>query len=88
MNSENTASPNLLIRKYILDNVSLPDIGDDENIFESGIVNSLFAIEMMTFLEKTFSIKVTMDDLDMENFSSVTATSNFVLRKKSEAQGA
>lgn len=88
MNSENAALPNVLIRKYILENISMPDIRDDENIFESGIVNSLFAIEMMTYLEKTFAIKVTMDDLDMENFSSITATSNFVQRKQREAQGA
>jgi acyl carrier protein len=65
-----------------LENVSLSELDDDLDIFESGVVNSLFAIELMTFLEKAFSIKVTMDDLDMDNFKTVNATSAFVQRKK------
>jgi acyl carrier protein len=36
----------------------------------------------MTFLEKAFDIKITMEDLDMENFKSVKATSAFVMMKK------
>lgn len=82
MRVENAALPQDIIRHYILENVSIPALDDDFDIFEAGIVNSLFAIELMTFLEKTFSIKVTMDDLDMENFKSVNATSEFVRRKE------
>lgn len=73
-----------LIRGYILENISIAELDDEFDIFEAGIVNSLFAIELMTFLEKEFEIKVTMDDLDMENFKSVASTSQFVSRKKSE----
>jgi len=36
----------------------------------------------MTFLEKTFLMEVGMDDLDIENFKSVNATTAFVMRKK------
>jgi acyl carrier protein len=36
----------------------------------------------MTFLEKTFLIELGMDDLDIENFKSVNATTAFVMRKK------
>jgi len=82
MRSENTGSPQEIIRGYILENISVEAFDDDFDIFEAGIVNSLFAIELMTFLEKTFGIKVTMDDLDMENFKSVNASSDFVRRKQ------
>jgi acyl carrier protein len=74
--------PQDIIRKYILDNIDAPNLGDDFDIFEAGIVNSLFAIELMTFLEKAFNIKVTMDDLDMANFKSVNSASQFVLKKQ------
>jgi acyl carrier protein len=83
----NAALPQEIIRSYILENINVPALDDDFDIFETGIVNSLFAIELMTFLEKSFSIKVTMDDLDMQNFKSVNAASQFVQRKK-EAAGA
>ena len=71
-----------IIRNYIMENVNLPELDDNFDIFEAGMVNSLFAIELMTFLEKAFDIKVTMDDLDMENFKTVNASSQFVQRKK------
>jgi methoxymalonate biosynthesis acyl carrier protein len=71
-----------IIKNYILENVNLPELDNDFDIFETGIVNSLFAIELMTFLEKEFTIKVTMDDLDMENFKSVNATTQFVQMKQ------
>ena len=57
------------------------DLDDDDNLFESGIVNSLFAVQLMTFIEKTFAIEVEMDDLDIENFKSLNATTAFVVRK-------
>lgn len=82
MRAENAKLPEDIIRNYILENVNIPELDDDFDVFEAGIVNSLFAIELMTFLEKAFNIKVTMDDLDMENFKSVKATSEFVRGKR------
>jgi methoxymalonate biosynthesis acyl carrier protein len=84
MRTENVKlkSPQDVIRGFIMENVSAAELDDDFDIFESGMVNSLFAIELMTFLEKTFEIKVTMDDLDMENFKSISAAGQFVQQKK------
>ena len=74
------------IRNFILDSINIPNLNDDDNLFESGIVNSLFAVQLMTFLEKTFSIEVTMDDLSMDNFESINATSSFVERKQNNKE--
>ena len=70
------------IRGYISNSINIADMDDDENLFESGIVNSLFAVQLMTFVEKTFSIEVGMDDLDIENFKSLNATAAFVVKKR------
>lgn len=69
------------VRSFILSSINLPDLKDDDNLFESGIVNSLFAVQLMTHIEKTFAIEVGMDDLDIENFKSLNATTAFVLKK-------
>lgn len=71
------------IREFITRAVTLPNLDDEADLFASGIVNSLFAVQLMTFVEKTFAIEVGMDDLDMENFKSVQATAAFVMRKRS-----
>ena len=75
------------VRRFILSSISIANLDDDDNLFESGIVNSLFAVQLMTFLEKTFAIEVGMDDLDIENFKSLNATTAFVLKKKGRRSG-
>ena len=72
------------IRAFILASIHVPDLADDDNLFESGIVNSLFAVQLMTFIEKTFSIEVGMDDLEIANFQSIEASAGFVLRKQAQ----
>ena len=70
------------VRRFISNSTRIPDLHDDDDLFESGIVNSLFAVQLMTFIEKTFAIEVAMDDLDIENFKSLDATTAFVVRKR------
>jgi acyl carrier protein len=69
------------VKRFILRSINIRDFDDDDNLFESGIVNSLFAVQLMTFIEKNFSIEVVMDDLDINNFKSVNAAAGFVMRK-------
>jgi acyl carrier protein len=69
------------VKGFILGSINIAHLGDDDNLFESGVVNSLFAVQLMTFIEKTFAIEVAMDDLDIENFKSLNAAAAFVARK-------
>jgi acyl carrier protein len=69
------------IRRFVVRSINIPDLGDDDDLFESGLVNSLFAVQLMTFIEKTFAIEVEADDLDIQNFKSLNAATGFVLRK-------
>ena len=75
------------VKRFILSSINFTHLDDDDNLFESGIVNSLFAIQLMTFIEKTFAIEVEMDDLDIENFKSLNATTAFVLKKNGRRNG-
>jgi acyl carrier protein len=69
------------IRHFLSSSAAVPQLDDDANLFESGIVNSLFAVQLMTFVERTFGIEVATEDLDIENFKSLNATTAFVLRR-------
>jgi acyl carrier protein len=70
------------IRAFILASIQVPGLADDDNLFESGIVNSLFAVQLMTYIEKTFAIEVGPDDLEIANFQSIAAAAGFVVRKQ------
>jgi len=54
---------------------------DSDDIFALGFVNSLFAMQLVTWLEQSFSITISDEDLDMKNFNSVDALAVFVGRK-------
>jgi methoxymalonate biosynthesis acyl carrier protein len=75
------------VRDFILRSVAINKLGDDDDLFETGIVNSLFAVQLMTFVEKVFAIEVGVEDLDIANFKSLNATSAFVLRKNGRLNG-
>jgi methoxymalonate biosynthesis acyl carrier protein len=70
-----------LVRGFINNSVNINMLGDDDNLFESGLINSLFAVQLMTFVERKFGIEIGMDDLDIENFKSISATAGFIARK-------
>jgi len=75
------------VKRFILSSIAITDLDDDDNLFESGIVNSLFAVQLMTFIEKTFAIEVEMDDLDIENFKSLNAATAFIVKKNGRRGG-
>ena len=58
------------------------DIDADLNLFESGLVNSLFAMQLLLFVEQEFGIEVTNEDLDYKNFHTLNAITAFVIRKE------
>ena len=39
-----------------------------QDIFQLGFVNSLFALELVMFLEKTFGITIRNEELQIDNF--------------------
>ncbi|MFN2496070.1 MAG: acyl carrier protein [Pseudonocardiaceae bacterium] len=55
--------------------------GVDEDYFALGHANSLFALELVTFVERHFSITVDVTDLDLDNFRTLSRTAEFVRRK-------
>lgn len=86
MTAETNPNTREIIRNFIQESINIPSLDNSDNLFETGIVNSLFAVQLMTFIEKTFNIEVTMDDLSMENFESIDATSLFVENKQNHKQ--
>ncbi|MEK3795322.1 acyl carrier protein [Paenibacillus sp. FSL R7-0204] len=47
------------------------ELGDEEDIFALGFVNSLFAMQLVMFLEKEFSIRIDNADMDLDNFRTI-----------------
>lgn len=71
------------IKDLLAQSVADVDIPDDQDIFASGLVNSLFAMQLILFIEQEFQVKVEDEDLDINNFNTVAAMVGFIGRKTS-----
>lgn len=60
-------------------------IDDDLDMFTTGLVSSLFALELVVHVEKTYDVAVTGPNLQMDNFRTVRAVSSLILRLRGEA---
>lgn len=68
------------VREYIRKHAG-QEVGDMVDIFDQQIVNSLFAITLMSFIEKEFKVKFAMEDMEWDRLKSVEAIAEFVLQK-------
>lgn len=69
------------IHDFIAKRIS-DQFSDDDDIFALGFVNSLFAIELVVFLEKTFGIKIPNEELTLDNFRTVRTMAAVVDRQR------
>lgn len=73
------------VRDFIARSFHGHQFDDDADIFAMGFVNSLFAMQLVTFVEKQFGVEIDSDDLDIDNFRSVSAICGLIERKQAPA---
>lgn len=61
------------VRSFLGNFMNLDNVQDDDNIFSKGLVNSLFAMQLVAFLENQFDISITNDELDLKNFKDINS---------------
>lgn len=74
------------IRDFLAQRFGNRELRDNDDIFASGFVNSLFAMQIILFIEKEFQITIESEDLELANFRTIEAISALVERKKSASQ--
>ncbi|WP_433697155.1 acyl carrier protein [Nocardiopsis sp. CA-288880] len=61
------------------------DFAHDEDIFSLGFVNSLFAMELVMFVEQTFGFTVPTEELRIDNFRTIDSITALVHRQTTAA---
>ncbi len=54
---------------------------DDVSLLDAGIIDSVAVIEIITFIEETYSIKVEDDEIVPENLDSINKIDSYISRK-------
>jgi methoxymalonate biosynthesis acyl carrier protein len=68
------------IRNFLAGSFPSLTIGDEDDIFDLGIVSSLFAIQLVMFIEKNFELTIPNEELEFKNFRTVSSLSQLVER--------
>lgn len=73
-----------VVRKFILDTFPLArnkNIGYEESLLETGIIDSLGILEIVNFLIEELDVDIEEDDLIPDNFNTVFSMVHFIERK-------
>lgn len=77
------SDPKPLIRHFIESQLLQgAKITDTENLLMSGQLDSLAVMSLVAFVETEFAIQIPFDEVLIENFETVEAISDFVVRKQ------
>jgi methoxymalonate biosynthesis acyl carrier protein len=68
------------IRQRIITLCGIGQVGDDDDIFAMGLLNSLYALRLVQAIEQEFDFSVPDDELKVANFRSVRDIEGMVAR--------
>lgn len=79
--------PKYSIRAFIVENLFLGETAfdDDDSLIEAGALDSTAAMELVEFLQTTFSFNVNDDEINQDNLETVNRIVAFVERKTAVA---
>ena len=69
------------IKKFISQHFNNYELHEDEDIFNLGFVNSMFAMQLVLFIEKEFQVTIENEDLDFENFRTINSIVSLLKNK-------
>jgi acyl carrier protein len=60
----------------------------DSDLIEGGILDSMMFVDLIVFIEERFDVTAELDDLEIENFSTVESMARFVTARSPKARSA
>jgi acyl carrier protein len=58
-------------------------LSDDDKLMEKGVIDSMGVLELMEFLQATFGVTFSDDEITEENLGTLSAIARFVSTKRS-----
>jgi len=74
------------VKTYIIENFLLGNVSDaltdDDSFLEKGIIDSTGILELVSFVQETFNIKIDDMELVPDNLDSLNNLEAFIIKKK------
>lgn len=69
------------ITEELINDPDFDELGVQEDLMGSGLIDSLGMIRLVGFIETTYNIQVPVEDLTIENFKSLETINNYLSSK-------
>lgn len=69
------------VKGFLSKFMNVNEVKDTDNIFEKGLVNSLFAMNLVNFIETEFDISIENTELDLDNFKDINSIVALIEKK-------
>lgn len=75
-----------LVRQFVMGKIAGKNermsIDDKDDIITAGIIDSLGIMQLVAFIEETFSIEIKDEDIVPDNFESIETISSYIEKTK------
>ena len=72
--------------RFLADSVKTT-VAVDQDLFKSGLVSSMFAMQLVVHLEEAYDIAIVGPDLKLDSFRTINAMTELVLRLAAKEAG-
>ncbi len=69
------------INKLLSTRIHIEAPSVEVDLMESGLLDSLLLVELMAGIEEEFGVKISFDEIELDNFRSVARIAEFVRRQ-------
>ena len=62
--------------------ISASDIGDDDIIPATGLLDSTAVLQLVVWYEQAFDLPLKQEEINIDNLGSITSMTDFVIKRK------
>ncbi len=84
MNEIQSEVQSFIVDRFLLGNAS--GLTATQSLLDTGVMDSTGVMELVLFLEETYSVKIADTELTPENLDSIEKIAKFISRKRSPAK--
>jgi acyl carrier protein len=66
------------VQRLFVETLNIQVPSEEADLIESGLIDSLALVELLFAIEREFSVSLPLDDLEIENFRSVSRISEVI----------
>lgn len=71
------------LTEFFVERLNLEVLTIDTDLVMTGVLDSLAFVELLAYLEEEFRVKISLDDIQIDNFRSIAKVAEFIAHRDS-----